>query len=170
MAFLFLILLVTAGLFAALWAYWKYVARPREEKRIAELKAKAEQMARMARPFQDYVASIKPMKRTFIQIKIPFVGESSPMLANLRRFKALSFSADHCVYFVKDEAGTIYGPADEATVAGWIADDKVNRNTLIGTHEEGPWEPALKVKRFQLLFEGEVSGNLRKRFENIQIK
>jgi hypothetical protein len=167
---LFFIVVVLGFLSLSAWGAWHYfVIMPQERAQLEEMRIKAEQHAKAARPFQDYVASLQPAKKKAISFKIPFLGSSSPTFSNLRRFTSLTFGNEDQIFYVKDDQGTIYGPAEGSAILTWIAEERIMAHTLLSNHETGPWLPARQIKMLRLSFEKSESPSIRKRFENIQI-
>jgi hypothetical protein len=142
---------------------------PREKVRTEELVRQAELSAQQARPLKDYVANIQPRKKSLIPFRIPFLGSSTPSLTNIRRFTALTFSGSSEIFYVKDEQGTIYGPAGETAILTWISEERIKAETMMSNHELGPWIAAKQIRTFRLSFEPMDSPSVKKRFENIQI-
>jgi hypothetical protein len=155
-----------------IWAICHYcVVLPRQEsQRLEQLRLLAEKHGRAARPLKDYVANIQPRKFPKIPFRIPFLGSSPPTFANIRRFTALAFGKQQEVFYVRDEQGIVYGPAEQNAVLIWISEERITSQTFLSNHETGPWLPARQIKVFQAVFEESASASVRKRFENIQIK
>jgi hypothetical protein len=160
--------------FVSLCAYacWHYcIVVPKAEKiRQEELKMKAHQSWQAARPLKDYVANIQPGKKSFIPFRLPFLGSSNPSLTNIRRFTALTLGSGDEVFYVRDDEGVIYGPAEHSAILTWITENRITGGTMLSNHEAGPWLPAKQIKVFKMVFEQSVSTSVKKRFENIQIK
>jgi len=154
------------------WAIRHYFfVLPRDEaERLEQLRLKVEQGERVARPLKDYVASLPTKKKSRIAFRIPFIGTSAPSIVNLRRFTALNFNHSNEMFYIRDEQGIVYGPAEAPMIFNWITESRVTAQTLLSNHEAGPWLPAREIRVFSLVFEEEVSSSVRKRFENIKIE
>jgi hypothetical protein len=143
--------------------------RTAEEMQAAIERAQFE--ARCARPFRDYVASLKPKENAPVPLRTTTVASSPPTLGNIGRFAALTVCGSRDEYFVRDEAGDVFGPADEATMHQWIHEGRISGETFISSHHDGPWLPAGRIRALQSAFhEAEPSSISSSRFDHLKIK
>jgi hypothetical protein len=152
--------------------YWiHYRARQTEEAMKAAME-KAELEARCARPLRDYVVSLKPGQE---MQRIPLhpigMSVSPPTLGNIGRFTALTVCRSGEQYFVRDEGGAVYGPADETTMGQWIGEGRIGAATAVSSHHDGPWLSAGHVRALQMAFQQAVRDAVSSnRFDHINIK
>jgi len=167
----FLIILILPFLIIGwLFRFLFYLQSRKTEARMLEAIAKAKRDALNARPLKDYVAGLEPRKVQKISLGAHPVSPSAPTLGNIGRFAALSIRSHADEYFVRDEEGTVYGPADEATVLQWIQEGRITVETPMSSHAEGPWLPARKIRALQPAFHIVDTSISLGRFDHIQIK
>jgi len=167
-----LLVILFMPLIVILWTL-RYLIHYHDRKTEERLRAAIEKAAwdaQVARPLKDYVAGLRPqpVKKSALCYHIP--GQSPPTLGNIGRFAALSIRSRGDLYFVRGQDGTVYGPADEATLRQWILEERIAPDTPASNHKDGPWLPAHQVHALQDVFYSVFRrAELSDRFEKIQI-
>ena len=137
-----------------------------EEQMKQEL-AKTQLEARMARPLKDYVANLKPKKIPKIPFHTSTSENSSPTPNKMRPLATFSTIGDSREvplprpqppreeeeYFIRDDQGNVYGPADESTLYQWIGEGRIAVDTSLGIDSKGPWLPAGQIRALANAFE-----------------
>ena len=139
------------------------------ELRMWEAIAKHQREARMARPLKDYVASLKPEPVKKIALRLPPPLPVAPTLGNIGRFAALSINSHSEQYYVRDEQGEVYGPADETAIRDWIREQRIGPDTPVSNSAQGPWLPASQIRALRDSFKDTVRTSAANRFDNLKL-
>ncbi len=155
--------------------YWRHRMltgqRDQQEVKLWEEIARHKREAQIARPLQEYVAGLKSKPIKKILLRFPLGSHSPPTLGNIGRFTALAINDHSEQYFVQDEEGKVYGPADEGTLQQWIREERITANTPVSSHESGPWLPACQVRALRGSFADMIrSAVATGRFDNIELE
>lgn len=171
MPLILILILLPFGIFAWVARYASLCLDNR--RKMEEEIIKLEIQKKSARPFKDYVASLKPEPPRKIPLRILPSIPVAPTFSNIARFAVLSIRSSGIDYFVRDEEGHVYGPADEATVRSWILEGRIHSLVLASSSMNGPWLPLGSIRAFtKSVGSADLSspaGNTS-RFENLKIR
>ena len=166
-----ILVILAMPVFILVWIV-RYVTHVRARQREQQLWAEIRQIgreARIARPLKEYVEQKSLREQLKIPLRIQTASQSAPTLGNIGRFAALSIRDRVEEYYVRDEQGQVYGPADEGTIHQWIREERIFAATLLSNAEEGPWMPAKKIRALRDIFGTRIEEGGNNRFDNLKI-
>ncbi|MDD2710379.1 MAG: DUF4339 domain-containing protein [Verrucomicrobiae bacterium] len=148
----------------------RYVIRLRDREMEEQLRMRAlqrEMDARAARPFRDYVAGLKTGRGHPGQAQL---HNSPPTLGNISRFAVISVRGGADEYYARSEEGEVFGPADEAAMKQWIREERIQADTPVSSHPDGPWMRAGDIRALKECFlEAGRSSHAADRFGSLKI-
>ncbi len=165
-----ILVILAMPVFIIVWIM-RYVTQIRARQREAQLWDDIRKIRRdqqVARPLREYVEQRSLREQLKIPLRLQTASKSPPTLGNIGRFAALSIREHVEEYYVRDDQGQIYGPADEEIIHQWIREERIFAATLLSSNAQGPWMPAKKIRALQDVFETRIQ-NGANRFDNLKI-
>lgn len=167
-----ILVILAMPVFIIVWIA-RYLSNVQRQRREAQLWAEIRRIRRdekIARPLKEFVEQ-KPLREQMkVPLRVQTASQSPPTLGNIGRFAALSIRGHLEEFFVRDDEGQVYGPADTGTIHTWIRERRITAATLLSNNTDGPWMAAQKIRALQEIFATTTSTPPNNRFDNLRIE